>query len=314
MTDQSSAEIIQTFGIELRHLRSFIVVAEEGNIGRAATRLNISQPPLTRQIHQLEEELGVQLLIRTPHGVDLTAAGELFMEEARTICSLVRQASERTQRAGEGKLGRLDIAIFGSGILRDIPKLLLNFRKHYPDVHIALHTMRKSQQIEALRQRRINAGFNRLLPSLPDIATELITTEQLLLAINDSHPLAQADTIPLMAIADIPLILFPTGVLPNFREKTLKVCKDSGFTPKIAQEVGDAVTAIALVASGFGVAIVPESSSVLTLPHVVYKPLDNPPPGAEVDLTCIYRANDPSPVLKAFLEECRRYRDQILPA
>lgn len=311
MADKSGAEIIQTFGIELRHLRSFIVVAEEGNIGRAAIRLNISQPPLTRQIHQLEEELGVQLLIRTPYGVELTSAGELFMEEARNICSLVRQALERTQRAGKGRLGRLDIAIFGSGILRDIPKLLLNFRKQYPDVNVVLHNMAKGQQIEALRQRRINAGFNRLLPPLPDIASELITTEQLLLAVNDRHPLAQADAISLSTIADIPMILFPTGILPNFREKTLKLCKDSGFTPQIAQEVGDAVNAIALVAGGFGVALVPESASALTLPHVVYKPLDNPPPGAEVDLTCIYRMNDQSPVLAAFLEECRKYRSQM---
>ncbi|MEZ5476079.1 MAG: LysR substrate-binding domain-containing protein [Thiolinea sp.] len=310
MVDISSAGINKAFGIELRHLRSFIVVAEEGNIGRAATRLNISQPPLTRQIHQLEQELGVQLLIRTPHGVELTAAGALFLEEARTICTQVRLASEKTQRAGEGKLGRLDIAIFGSAILRDIPQLLLNFHQHYPDVSVVLHTMAKGQQIEALRQRRINAGFNRLLPALPDIASELIATDPLLLAINDCHPLAQRQAIPLRAIAAIPLILFPTGVLPNFREKTLKLCKDSGFTPQVAQEVGDVVTAVAMVASGFGVALVPEAATVLTLPHVVYKPLDNPPPGAEVDLTCIYRANDPSPVLAAFLTECRKYREQ----
>ncbi len=315
MTTISSAEIVQTFGIELRHLRSFMVVAEEGNIGRAAIRLNISQPPLTRQIHQLEAELGVQLLLRTPHGVELTSAGELFIEEARNIYSLVKQATERTQRAGEGKLGRLDIAIFGSGILRDIPKLLLNFRQKYPDVKVVLHTMEKGQQIEALRQRRISAGFNRLLPLLPDIASELIATEKLLLAVNDSHPLAEQEAIPLQAIADIPLILFPTtGTSPNFMEKVLKLYQESGFTPKIAQEVGDAITAIALVASGFGVSIVSEAASVLTLPHVVYKPLANPPVGAEVDLTCIYRANDQSPVLNAFLEECRKYRRQMLCA
>lgn len=107
--------------MDLRHLKYFIAVAEELNIGRAALRLHISQPPLTRQIQQLEEELDVQLLIRTPRGVELTQAGEMFLEEARNIRSLVEQAIERTKRAGQGKLGRLDIGIFGTGILNSRP-------------------------------------------------------------------------------------------------------------------------------------------------------------------------------------------------
>lgn len=313
MANISSAEIVQNFGIELRHLRSFIVVAEEGNIGRAAIRLNISQPPLTRQIHQLEAELGVQLLLRTPHGVELTSAGELFIEEARNIYSLVKQATERTQRAGEGKLGRLDLAIFGSGIFRDIPQLLLNFRQHYPDVHVVLHTMDKAQQIEALRQRRIDAGFNRLLPTLPDLATQLIVKEKLLLAVNTNHPLAQLDELKFKAIANVPLIVFPSGARPNFIDKVYELCHKQGFSPTVAQEVGDVSTAIALVASGFGVSLVSEAACVLTLPNVVYKPLTHLPADAEVDLTCIYRANDQSSVLTAFLEVCKQYSATVNP-
>ena len=93
--------------MDLRHLRYFIAVAEEENIGRAANRLHISQPPLTRQIQQLEDELGVRLFRRTPKGMELTQAGELFLEEARNIRAVVEQATERTQRAGQGKLGRI---------------------------------------------------------------------------------------------------------------------------------------------------------------------------------------------------------------
>ena len=304
-------ELAKATSIELRHLRSFIMVAEEGNIGRAALRLNISQPPLTRQIHQLEEELGVQLLIRTPHGVELTSAGEFFLDEAKNIYSLVQQATERTQRAGEGKLGRLDVAIFGSGILLDIPQLLLMFRKRYPDVNVVLHTMDKPAQIEALRQRRIDIGFNRLLPSLPDIASETITMERLLLAINDNHPLATQEAIALKDLADTPLILFPTGNRPSFIDKVLQLCRDSGFTPTIGQEVGDTITGIALVASGFGVSLVSEAATVLMLPHVVYRPILNPPANAQIDLSCIYRINDTSPVVKAFLEVCQVYKEKI---
>ncbi len=140
--------------MDLRHLRYFVAVAEEKNIGRAAVRLHISQPPLTRQIQQLEEDLGVQLFNRTPRGMELTPAGELLLDEARNIRSVVEQATERTQRAGQGKLGRLDIAVFGSGILDAIPKLLLTFSRAFPDVKVVLHNMNKEAQIQALRQKR----------------------------------------------------------------------------------------------------------------------------------------------------------------
>jgi len=293
--------------MDLRHLRYFIAVAEEKNIGRAALRLNISQPPLTRQIQQVEAELGVRLFNRTPKGMEATAAGELFLEEARNICAVFEQATERTQRAGQGKLGRLDVAIFGSGILDAIPKLLLAFRHAYPEVNIVLHTMNKGEQIEALRQRRITVGFNRMLSPLPDIACELVKTEKLLLALNASHPLAALDVVPFTAIAAHPLILFPTGTRPNFIDKVNGLCQEMGFIPLVSQEVGDAVTAVALVASGFGVCLVPESATVLALPGVVYRPLSGLPEHDRVDLSCIYLAEDQSPILAAFLHEVRSF-------
>lgn len=212
--------------MDLRHLKYFIAVAEEQNIGRAATRLHISQPPLTRQIQQLEEELGVQLFVRTPKGVEITQAGTLLLEEARNIRSLVEQATERTQRAGQGKLGRLDVAIFGSAILDAIPKLLLSFRNSHPGVKVVLHTMTKTEQLEALRQRRITVGFNRMLAPEPDIGTELVTTEKLLLAVNESDPLAGWPDIPFSELAHHPLVLFPTGARPNFIDKVMALCNE----------------------------------------------------------------------------------------
>ncbi|MCH9829435.1 MAG: LysR family transcriptional regulator [Gammaproteobacteria bacterium] len=295
--------------MELRHLRYFIAVAEERNIGRAAARLHISQPPLTRQIQQLEDELGVRLFIRTPRGVELTEAGALFFEEARNIGAVVEQATERTQRAGQGRLGRLDVAIFGSGILDTIPKLLLAFRKAYPEVKIVLHTMNKGEQIEALRQRRITVGFNRMLAPLPDIASELVKTEKLLVAINDSHPLASRSVVPFRMLAEHPLVLFPTGMRPSFVDKVTGLCREAGFIPQISQEVGDAVTGVALVASGFGLCLVPESATVLALPGVVYRPLSELPKNADVDLSCIYRLGDQPPILTAFLDTVRTWRD-----
>lgn len=295
--------------MELRHLRYFIAVAEEQNIGRAAARLHISQPPLTRQIQQLEEELGVQLFIRTPRGMELTSAGEQLLEEARNIRAVVEQATERTQRAGQGKLGRFDVGIFGSGILDIIPRLLAEFRSAFPDVKIVLHSLNKHEQIEALRQRRINVGFNRIITPLPDIDSELVTTESLLLAIHASHPLAALPVVPFAALAEHPLVMFPTGSRPGLIDKVMGLCQQVGFVPQVAQEVGDVVSAVALVANGFGACLVSESTSVMTLPGVVYRPLSGLPTNAHIDLSCIFRSDDHSPILAAFLDVVRTYRN-----
>lgn len=294
--------------MELRHLRYFIAVAEERHIGRAATRLHISQPPLTRQIQQLEEELDVQLFTRTPRGMDLTPTGELLLEEARNIRSIVEQAAERTQRAGQGKLGRLDIGIFGSAILDTIPAMLLAFRREFPDVKVILHNMSKDAQIAALRQRRIDIGFNRFIEPADDIANEIVLTERILVALNDNHPLAQLEAVPFQILNDNPVIVFPTGPRPSFIDKVMNMCHQKGFTPQIAQEVGNTLTGVALVASNFGVCVVPESASKLALPGVVYRPVLDPPDDSGVDLNCIYRMDDSSPLLMSFLRTVREYR------
>lgn len=295
--------------MDLRHLKYFIAVAEELNIGRAALRLHISQPPLTRQIQQLEEELEVQLLVRTPRGVELTQAGEMFLEEARNIRSLVDQAIERTKRAGQGKLGRIDIGIFGTGILSAIPKLLQLFRDTNPDVRVVLHTMSKAEQIEALRQRRISVGFNRMLTPLPDMNSELIMREPLYLAVNQSHPLSRQKSVSFKEVAKHPLVLFPTGARPNFVDRIMELCRQLDITPDISQIVGDAVTGVALVAGGFGISVVPESVITLAPPGIVYLPFSDAP-SATIDLSCIYRKDDQSPILQALLAAIQAFREQ----
>ncbi|BFM06348.1 LysR substrate-binding domain-containing protein [Halioxenophilus aromaticivorans] len=294
--------------MDLRKLRYFISVAEEGHIGRAATALNISQPPLTRQIHQLEDELGVALFNRTPKGMEITEAGKIFLREAKNIFALVEQATERTQRAGTGQLGRLDVAIFGSGILDTIPRILLSFRQDYPDVKVVLHTMGKAAQIEALRQGRVTVAFNRILAPLPDITSELIRSEDIWVAVNTTTELGQKEEIDFNELQHQPMILFPSQGSPNFKDKVVNLCHQANYTPQVSHEVGDAVTGVSLVAGGFGVCVVPQSAAALKLAGVSYKPLVNLPKGAKVDLSCIYRSEDNSPLLQSFLEKVRQFK------
>lgn len=299
--------------MDLRRLKYFVAVAEELNILKAASRLNISQPPLTRQIKLLEEELDTQLFVRTPRGVELTDAGTILMEEARNILSLADIASERAYQAGQGKLGRIDIGIFGSAVFGMIPKILLAFRQAYPEVNIVLHSLNKGQQIEALRQRRLTIGFNRLLEAMPDISSEVVATEALFVALNRSNPLARKKEVRWIELAEHPMVLFPSGSRPSFIDWVIDLCRKEGFAPNVAQEVGDAVNGVALVASGFGVCIVPDSATNIKIPEVVYRPIAGDP-SPQVDLSCLYRSQDESPILQKFLtiarSVCAQPRDQ----
>ncbi|WP_221797117.1 LysR substrate-binding domain-containing protein [Oceanobacter mangrovi] len=296
--------------MDLKQLKYFIAVAEEANIGRAALKLHISQPPLTRQIQQLEEHLGVQLFVRTPKGVELTEAGQLLLEEARNINALVELATDRTRKAGQGELGQLDVGIFGSAIFDTIPKLLQAFRRKHPEVNVVLHTMDKSKQIDALRQRRINIGFNRVLAPLPDIVSEVIATEQLFIAVSEHSPLAQFDSLPFDTLGKEPFIAFPNTGRPNFVDKVFNICQEQGFLPRVSQEVGDAVTAVALAASNFGICLVPASATSLKLPGIIYKPIHDLPASAKVDLSCVYLKDNQSPLLQSFLATIRELRQQ----
>jgi DNA-binding transcriptional LysR family regulator len=294
--------------IELRLLRAFVTVAETGNVGRAAARLHISQPPLTRQIQQLERDLGTRLFVRGARGVELTDAGALFLEEARNLLTLAEQARERVQRAGRGEIGRFDVAIFGSAIFDLIPQILLAFRRQNPEVHLVVHPMNRGEQIEALRQRRINAGFNRFVRDAPDIAAETIMAEPLFVAANHHSPFSRMRIVPLKALAAEPLVLYPSHARPSFADLILDLCRREGFEAEVSQIVTDTASAAALVGSGFGTAVVPRSARNLKVPGVIYRPLLCVDPQPEADLSVLYRLGDESPVLQRFLKTVERFK------
>jgi LysR family transcriptional regulator, benzoate and cis,cis-muconate-responsive activator of ben and cat genes len=296
--------------MELRHLRYFCAVAKELNIGRAASALNISQPPLTRQIQQTEEELGVQLFKRSVKGMELTDAGRTLYDEARNILSIADLAVERTRRAAQGLIGRLDVGIFGSGVFEVVPQVLRRFRMAFPDVKIVLHTLDKGEQVEALRERRITIGFNRVVPKYPGIASQVVMWEQLMAVIHESNPLAQRETLSLRDLADQPFVLFPSVARPNFSDFIVNQCQNEGFAPRVEQVVGDAVTGVALVASGFGTCIVPASVRAFQATGVVYVPLRESPP-VMLDVSCLYREDDQSVILRALLGIIAEFRETM---
>lgn len=290
--------------MELRHLRYFVCVAEEQNIGRAALRLHISQPPLTRQMQALEEQVGAQLFRRTSRGVELTDAGRVLYDDARNILAMADRAAERAHKASLGLLGRVDVAIFGSGIFGAIPRLLRQFRESYPEVNIVLHNMTKDEQLDALRHRRITLAFNRLMRPVEGLCSETLLTEPLYVALPSGHRLAARTAVMLKELDGEPLVLFPTGSRPSFIDRVTEMCRDSGFSPRVAQEVGDVVHGLALVATGFGACIVPHSATAMAMPGLLYRPLHSPL-HPRVDLCCIYREDDASEILQALLGSMR---------
>ncbi|WP_213775246.1 LysR family transcriptional regulator [Bradyrhizobium sp. dw_78] len=297
--------------MDLRRLRYFIAVAEEANIGRAANRLNMAQPPLTRQIQQLETEVGTSLFQRTRKGVRMTNAGQVLFEEARNILALATRAQERTKLAGLGQSGRLDVGLFGSNILA-VPQLLQTFRMQFPDIEVVVHAMNKEKQLEALYDRRVTVGFNLLGLKLAGIANEKVRSEPLVVAINEADPLSKRSSVSLKQISERPMVIFASGPRPNLMDMIFALCLEDGFQPAISQEVVDSVTAVSLVAAGFGVSLVPATVSQMSLPGVAFRRLNRSPP-VMVDFNCIHRRDDTSPILKAFLHTIRMMRNARTP-
>jgi DNA-binding transcriptional LysR family regulator len=297
--------------MDLKQMRSFLALAQELNFGRAAMRLHMAQPPLTRQIKALEDQLGTRLFVRTARGAELTAAGQTLLDEVPNILALAKRAEEQTQRAGQGHVGRLDVGIFSAGILNVIPRLLADFHTARPEVKIGLQYMTKAQQIEALRERRITIGFNRLVPAVDDIVIEPILRESYLVALYKGHPLCTKQFIQIADLDDQPMILYPNASVFGLAQEVTAAFRTEGVRLHVEQEVEDVVTCIALVASRFGVAITTESAANLRLPNVVYRPLRSKLL-RNIELSCLYRLNDTTPTLLAFLTMIRQSSKKVL--
>ncbi|WP_189372067.1 LysR family transcriptional regulator [Vogesella alkaliphila] len=260
--------------MDLRHLRYFVVVAEEGNITRAAERLHIAQPPLSRQIQQLEEELGVPLLVRGSRPLTLTEAGQFFYAHARQLLSQTRELEAMTRRIGTIER-KLSIGFVGSTLYGMLPKVIRRFRSEQNTTELTLHEMTSMEQISALKEGKIDVGFGRIRHEDPNVRRIVLREERLVAALPSGHALTERPVISLLDLVDDTLIVFPKAPRPSFADQILASFHDRGLEPKKVYEARELQVAIGLVAAGEGVAIVPASVQGLKREDVCYLPLQD---------------------------------------
>ncbi|MFZ6656948.1 LysR family transcriptional regulator [Undibacterium sp. TJN19] len=293
--------------MELRHLRYFIAVAEELHFSRAAERLHIGQPPLSHAIQVLEADVGALLFERTKRWVRLTEAGKLFLQDARHILALSEQASETARRAQRGETGELRIGFTFSTPFTPLFAAVINrYRQQFPEVTLTLREMVTNRQLEEISQRTLDLGFIRppegitgnSSASVP-LAFTTLRKDPLVLVLPASHALAQKNRIGMKELADAPFVMYPhnagTGIYPQI----LRLCRAAGFTPRVAQEAGEASTIIGLVAAGCGVSVLPASFERVQMDGVCYRAISDV--AATTSLLLAQRKTERTPLVEAFV-------------
>ena len=263
-------------------MRYFAAVARERNFTRAAAILNIAQPPLSRQIQLLEEELGVALIVRKSRPVKLTDAGRLFYEQAMQVLGRVDQMKDATRRVGLNRNRLLSIGFVASTLYGGLPMLVRKLRQNAPELDIQLLEMLSIQQIPALKEGRIDMGFGRLRHNDPNVTSTVLREERLA---GDDSPL------PLSALAGQKLIVYPKEPRPSYADQVLAVLRDDGIAPAEVLEVREIQTALGLVAAESGICIIPSSARQMRS-DVRYRVIDSPRAVSPVILN--HRAGDTS--------------------
>ena len=291
-------------------LQSFVAVAEEGHVTRAAERMNTQQPPLSMLIRALEKRLDVQLFRRKARGVELTEAGRVLLVHARTLLDQYARTLDAVQRAGRGELGRLCIGTVPTGPLHPLmPSSVRQFRERYPDASVTLEECMRDDLLQRLRNEQIDAAFMRSKP-IDDhgLVIEILLNEPMVVALPCCHEFAKLGATSPIAMRDLrddSFVVFARQHGPAFYNSTVAACQRAGFSPNIAQEAPRVTTALALVAAGMGLCVVPASMQRIAMDGVVFRAIDE---RAELKavLALAWRRNDVSPALRNYVEVVRR--------
>lgn len=295
--------------MKLHQLRYFVTVAREQNFTRAAERLNIAQPPLSRQIHQLEDEIGVLLIERGTRPVQLTEAGKLFFDQAVMALDHIDEMTEMTRRFAASARKRLGIGFVSSTLYGHLPEVIRRFRAARPDVELALNEMTSLEQIAALKEGRIDVGFGRIPHVDPQIDRVLMRNEPLRAALPATDPIAdRPEPFTLAQLVHLPIIIYPKAPRPSYADQVLALLRARDLRPPAVHEVKELQAALGLVAAEAGFAIVPASVERLRRDNVVYAALDETEATSPVIMST--RKDDPSPELALLLRLIKRmYRD-----
>lgn len=312
--------------MELRQLRSFVVVAEEMNVGRAAIRLHLTQPSLSRQIAALEHDLGVELFARVRRRFVMTAAGETFLAEAKDLLRRADEAVRAAQRTQRGELGTLRFRFVQSATFEVLPRILGAFRAAYPEVVLDLESMTTLRQTEALRDGQIDVGLLRpntpaagagtshgssdkrdtpaggtaVVQLAPGLSSRVVSSDPLVAVLPARHRLAKRKRLRLEELAEESFVFYSRASGPAVHDTIVSFCRAAGFTPRVEQEAADVQTIVSLVAAGLGVSLLISPTPPSNPDAVVYRELsDDLPPW---QLSVVWSPDNRSPVLARFLE------------
>lgn len=291
--------------MELHQLRCFVAVAEELHFGRAARRLFMTQPPLSRQIQLLERDLGVQLLERSNRQVRLTAAGVGFLRDARHVLLFAERAGETARSLARGSSGRLSLGFTAVAGYRLIPELVRHLQGALPEVDLVLQEQVTTDQTETLAAQMIDVGFLRQLAPRGPLLGERVWREPLLLALPPGHPLAGQRAVSVRALEHQPFVMYAPGEGRYFYDSIAGLFASTGVRPRFVQHLGQTHSILGLVRAGVGVALLPASAAHLHVDQVCFRPLTDAELHAEVWMA--WREDNSNPALPLFLHEARRY-------
>src|ERR1700730_2237240 len=284
--------------LETRDLASFAVLAEQLHFGRAAARLHISQPALSKRIKGLEDKIGEPLLIRNRRGVALTPAGAMFYKDTRRIIRDIGVTFEATRAATSGELGKLRLGVGMSTVHSLVPRALLKFRETCPGIEIEIGDMSTLSQIEALIAGRLDVGFVRLPVSHPQVVVRKVLTERLTIATSAKF----AGPVTMKGIQEQPFILIDRGVSATYHDHCISLCDRSGFTPRIVYEPNDMFTILNLVSAGIGVSLVPSAARAMHITGVKFAPVHSK--YAQWDIGMAWNQKLESETIRKFAQIC----------
>lgn len=264
--------------MEFRHLRYFLVLAEELHFGRAARRLSMSQPPLSLNIQQLEASVGTRLFTRNSKQVALTAAGKAFVPAARSLLDQAAEAAALAKDVGQGMAGSLSLGFAGTMLYNGLPEILARFQAQHPLLRVMLKELSSSEQLIELAHERLDLGFVHTTRVPPGLSQILVASQAFVCCLPAGHALGGEASLPLALLQGEPFAVVSRTVSPDYHDRILQTCLEAGFYPEIRYELQHWLSVVALVSRGMGVALVPAALQQSAMPGTVFVPFMAPVP------------------------------------